>query len=107
MPDFPVSSQSGTGIKKLPMPELVRYWTKPTQYTVRYRTELADAGMPMPALVFLMPMPSYGVVGVRGHGPQGELMYTVLAAAGSRVQTICRPLVQCRSSPEAVFKVGN
>ncbi len=44
------------------MPELVRYQTKPTQsgiFLVRYRTELVDAEMPMPALVFLMPMPSY------------------------------------------------
>jgi hypothetical protein len=28
-------------------------------FLFRYRTELVDAGMPMPALVFLMPMPSY------------------------------------------------
>jgi hypothetical protein len=44
------------------MPELVRYRTKPTQssiFLVRYRTDFVDAGMPMPALVFLMPMPSY------------------------------------------------
>jgi hypothetical protein len=44
------------------MPELVRYLTKPTQsgiFLVRYWIELADAGMLMPALVFLMPMPSY------------------------------------------------
>jgi hypothetical protein len=27
---------------------------------VWYRTEIIDAGMPMPALVFWMPMPSYG-----------------------------------------------
>jgi hypothetical protein len=26
---------------------------------VRYRTEMTDAGMPMPALVFWMPMPTY------------------------------------------------
>jgi hypothetical protein len=61
MPDYPVSSQSGTN--KLTMMELVRYRTKPTQsgiFLVRYRTELVDAGMPMPALVFLLPMPSYG-----------------------------------------------
>jgi hypothetical protein len=44
------------------MPELVRHRTKPTQagiFLVRYRTELVDAGMPMTALVILMPMPSY------------------------------------------------
>ncbi len=43
------------------MTELVRYQTKPTQsgiFLVRYQTELMDAGMPMPALAFLMPMPS-------------------------------------------------
>ncbi len=41
--------------KKLTIPELVRYRTKPTQsciFWVRSRTELMDAGMPMP-------MPSY------------------------------------------------
>jgi hypothetical protein len=44
------------------MPEKVRYWTKFTQsgiFLVRYRTKIRDAGMPMPALVFSMPMPSY------------------------------------------------
>jgi hypothetical protein len=29
-------------------------------FLVRYRTKLMDAGMPMPALFCLMPMPSYG-----------------------------------------------
>jgi hypothetical protein len=44
------------------MLELVRYRTKPMQsgiFLVRYRTKLTDAGMPMTALVFWMPMPSY------------------------------------------------
>jgi hypothetical protein len=44
------------------MPEKVQYWTKLTQsgiFLVRYRTKIWDAGMPMPALVSLMPMPSY------------------------------------------------
>jgi hypothetical protein len=44
------------------MLELVRYQTKPMLYgifLVRNRTKLMDAGMPMPALVFWMPMPSY------------------------------------------------
>ncbi len=40
-------------------PELVRYRIKLTQFLVQYRTELVDAVMPMMALVFLMPMPSY------------------------------------------------
>ncbi len=31
MPYCPASSQSGTGMKKLTMPEQVRYQTKPTQ----------------------------------------------------------------------------
>ncbi len=35
--------------KKLTIPE-----------QVRYRTKIRDAGMPMPALVSSMPMPSYG-----------------------------------------------
>jgi hypothetical protein len=44
------------------MPELVRYRNNVTQsgiFFIRYRTELMDAGMPMPALVFWMPMPTY------------------------------------------------
>jgi hypothetical protein len=64
MPDRPASSQSGTGLKwkKLMMPEQVQYWTNLTQsgiFLVRYRTKIRDAGMPMPALVSSMPMPSY------------------------------------------------
>ncbi len=56
------SDQSCTGLKKLTTPGIVRYWTKPRQsgiFLVRYRTEIIDGGMPMPALVFSMPMPSY------------------------------------------------
>jgi hypothetical protein len=44
------------------MPGQVRYRTKPRQSSiilVRYRTVIIDAGMPMPALVSWMPMPSY------------------------------------------------
>jgi hypothetical protein len=55
MPDYPASSQSGSGLKKLTMPELFRYRNKETQsgiFLVRYRTEMTDAIMPMPALVF-------------------------------------------------------
>jgi hypothetical protein len=62
MPDCPASDQSGTGMKKLTMPGMVRYQIKPRQsaiFLVRYRTEIIDDGMPMPALVFSMPMPSY------------------------------------------------
>jgi hypothetical protein len=62
MPDCLASDQSGTGLKKLTMPGIVRYRTKPRQsgiLLVRYRTEIIDAGMPMPALVSSMPMPSY------------------------------------------------
>ncbi len=49
--------------KKLTMPEQVWYRTKLTQsgiFLVRYRTKIRDAGMPMPALVSSMSMPSYG-----------------------------------------------
>ncbi len=49
--------------KKLTMPKQVRYRTKLMQsgiFLVRYRTKIRDAGMPMPALVSSMPMPSYG-----------------------------------------------
>ncbi len=48
--------------KKLTMPEQVQYPTKLTQsgiFLVQYRTKIRDAGMPMPALVSSMPMPSY------------------------------------------------
>ncbi len=65
MLDCPASDQSGTGMKKLTMPGQVQYRTKPRQsviFLVRYRTESIDAGMPMPALVSWMPMPSYGLV---------------------------------------------
>jgi hypothetical protein len=44
------------------MPEHIRYRTKLTQsgiFLVRYRTKIWHAGMPMPALVSSMPMPSY------------------------------------------------
>jgi hypothetical protein len=55
--------------KKLTMPEQVRYRTKLTQsgiFLVQYRTKIRDAGMPMPALISSMTMPSYG------NGGQGE-----------------------------------
>jgi hypothetical protein len=59
MPDCPAS---GTGLKKLTMPEHVQYRTKLTQsgiFLVRYRTKIRDDGLPMPALVSSMLMPSY------------------------------------------------
>jgi hypothetical protein len=62
MLDCPAFDQSGTGLKKLTMPGIVRYRTKPRQsgiVIVWYRTEIIDAGMPMPVLVSLIPMPSY------------------------------------------------
>jgi hypothetical protein len=52
------------GWKKLTMPEIVRYRNKVTQsdiFFLRYRTGVMDAGMPMPALVFYMPMPTYAI----------------------------------------------
>jgi hypothetical protein len=65
MPDCPASEQSSTGLKKITMPEQVRYRTKLTQsgiFLVRYRTKIRHAGMPMPALVSSMPMPSYAII---------------------------------------------
>ncbi len=47
---------------ELTMPGQVQYRTKLTQsgiFLVQYRTKILDAGMPMPALVSSMPMPSY------------------------------------------------
>jgi hypothetical protein len=44
------------------MPGKARYRTKLTQsgiFLVWYRTKILDAGMPKPALVSSMPMPSY------------------------------------------------
>jgi hypothetical protein len=61
MPDRPASSQSGTGLKKITMPEQVRYQTKLTQsgiFLVRYWTKIRNAGMLMPALDSPMPMPA-------------------------------------------------
>jgi hypothetical protein len=52
------------------MPEQVRYRTKLTQsgiFLVRYRTKIQDAGMPMPALVSSMPMPSYAFLQCLDH----------------------------------------
>jgi hypothetical protein len=46
MPDYLASSQSGTGKKKLPMPETIRD-RKETQSSTGmlcYRTEMTDAG---------------------------------------------------------------
>ncbi len=60
--DYPASDQSGTGMKKLTMPGQVRYRPKPRQsgiFLALYRTEIFYARMPMPVLVFWMPMPSY------------------------------------------------
>jgi hypothetical protein len=51
------------------MPGQVRYRTKPRQsgiFLVRYQTVIIDAGMPMPALVSWMPMPSYAYSGLDG-----------------------------------------
>ncbi len=62
MPDCLASGQSGTGLKKLTMPKPVWYRTKLRQsgiFLVRYWTKIRDAGMPMPALVSSIPMPSY------------------------------------------------
>jgi hypothetical protein len=45
------------------MPEPIRYRNKSVQsgvFLVRYRIEMTDAGIPMPAIVFWMPMPTYG-----------------------------------------------
>ncbi len=39
-----------------PVPDLAK---AVRHFLVRYRTEIIDAGMPMPALVSSMPMPSY------------------------------------------------
>jgi hypothetical protein len=63
MPDFPASDQPRTGMIKTnstgtdPVPDQA---DAVQHFLVRYRTEIMDAGMPMPALVSSMPMPSYG-----------------------------------------------
>jgi hypothetical protein len=60
MPDCPASCQYDTGLEKTndagtsPVPE----WSDVVRhFLVRYRNEMMDAGMPMTALVFWMPMP--------------------------------------------------
>jgi hypothetical protein len=57
MLDCPASGQFGTGMKRLTMPEHVRYWTKPMQSSiilVRYWTKIMDVRMPVPAIVSSM-----------------------------------------------------
>jgi hypothetical protein len=59
MPDCLTSGQSGTGMKKtndartVPVSE-----TQSGIFLVRYRSEVMNAGMPIPALVFSMLMPN-------------------------------------------------
>ncbi len=63
MSNCPASDQSGTGLKKTndagtgPVPDQAK---AVRHFFVRYRTGIIDAGVPMPALVSSMPMPSYG-----------------------------------------------
>jgi hypothetical protein len=62
--DCPASSQSDTGMNKNVDAGTSRYRNKGTQSgtgMLRYRTEIHDAGMPMPAASTSMPMPSYAV----------------------------------------------
>ncbi len=62
MPDWSASSQSGTRLKKMLMPEPFWYRNKETQSgagMLRYGTEMIYAGLPMPVASALMPMPSY------------------------------------------------
>ncbi len=62
MPDYPASNQSGTVMKKAndagtgPVPDQAK---AVRHFLVRYGTEIIDNGMPMPALVSWMLMPSY------------------------------------------------
>jgi hypothetical protein len=49
-------------LKEISMPESVRYRNKVNQSStglIWYRTEIMDAGIPMPAASALMPMPRY------------------------------------------------
>jgi len=63
MSNCPASNQSGTGMNKnAGAREPVRYRDKRTQSgtgMLLYRTEIQDAGMPMPAASASLPMPSY------------------------------------------------
>jgi hypothetical protein len=66
MLDRPASGHSGTRPKKINDAATFRYRTEVTQSDIflhRYRTKMTDAGMPMPALVFSMPMPTYAGTG--------------------------------------------
>jgi hypothetical protein len=66
------------------MPELIRYRNKTMQsgiFLLRYRTEMKDAGMPMPALVLWMPMPSYG--NILEHGLHSFLPITLCQLFGN------------------------
>jgi hypothetical protein len=51
----------------MPMAEPVRYQNKGIQSgtgMLQYRTEIQDAGMPMPAASSSMQMPSFGIQGI-------------------------------------------
>jgi hypothetical protein len=62
MLEYPASDQSCTRMKKTNDAGPVRFRTKLMKsdiFSVQYRTEIMNSGMPMPALVCSMPMPSY------------------------------------------------
>jgi hypothetical protein len=67
MSDCPASGQSGTGMNKMPMLEPVRgTGIRVPSPVLRYRTEIQDAGMPMPeGASTSMPMHSYGTYTVQ------------------------------------------
>jgi hypothetical protein len=78
MPDRPASGQSGTGLKKITMPEQAWYRTRLTQFRiflVRYQTKIRHAGMLMPALVSSKPMPSYAYEAMRITPNCGKLLF--------------------------------
>jgi hypothetical protein len=60
MPDCPVSGLFGTGMKKKAMPEPVSFRTNTGIFWSDIAIEFMDAGIPMPVLLFSVPMPSYG-----------------------------------------------
>jgi hypothetical protein len=63
---------------------------------LRYWTEMTDAGMPMPAIVLRMPMPSYG-------GARDNVGPLDLAAVRARVRQAAKSTAAVRAGLVSLF----
>jgi hypothetical protein len=102
MPDCLAAGQSGTGMKHLMMPGLVRYHTEPMKsgiFLVQYQTEIMNARMPMLALVCSTPMPSYGCGWFKQATGQ-KMYFTDIMATSYFPLTQCQLLANVISTPK-------